>query len=133
MSQSKEPCPCGRIDEDGRAVSLADCCGRWIAGEPAPDAEALMRSRYTAHVLRDNAYLLATWHPSTRPDDATPDPDTKWLGLEVHDHQMVDGSHAIVEFVARYRMKGRGGRLRERSRFVHEDDGRWYYVDGVIR
>ena len=54
MSQSKEPCPCGRIDEDGRAVSLADCCGRWIAGEPAPDAEALMRSRYTAHVLRDN-------------------------------------------------------------------------------
>mgnify|MGYP003576880607 FL=1 len=115
MSQSKEPCPCGRVDDDGRAVSLADCCGRWIAGEPAPDAEALMRSRYTAHVLRDNAYLLATWHPSTRPDDATPDPGTRWLGLEVHDHQMIDGSHAVVESVARSRVKGRGGRLRERS------------------
>ena len=92
-----------------------------------------MRSRYTAHVLRDGAYLLATWHPSTRPADASPDPTTKWLGLEVHDHHIVDASHAEVEFVARYRMQGRGGRLRERSRFVREDDGRWYYVDGEIR
>ena len=92
-----------------------------------------MRSRYTAHVLRDGAYLLATWHPSTRPADASPDPATEWLGLEVHDHQMVDASHAEVEFVARYRMQGRSGRLRERSRFVREDDGRWYYVDGEIR
>jgi SEC-C motif-containing protein len=130
---SQEPCPCGRTDDDGRPLSLADCCGRWLGGEPAPDAEALMRSRYTAHVLRDEAYLLATWHPSTRPDDARPDPATKWLGLEVHDHKVVDGSHAEVEFVARYRMQGRGGRLRERSRFVREDDGRWYYVDGEIR
>ena len=132
-SPSQEPCPCGRTDDSGHPVPLADCCGRWLGGEPAPDAEALMRSRYTAHVLRDEAYLLATWHPSTRPADSRPDPATKWLGLEVHDHHMIDGSHAVVEFVARYRMQGRGGRLRERSRFVREDDGRWYYVDGEIR
>jgi SEC-C motif-containing protein len=92
-----------------------------------------MRSRYTAHVLRDEAYLLATWHPSRRPTDAAPDPATRWLGLEVRDHQKVDGSHAEVEFVARYRVQGRGGRMRERSRFVREDDGRWYYVDGETR
>lgn len=92
-----------------------------------------MRSRYTAHVLRDGAYLLATWHPGTRPADATPDPATKWLGLEVLDFREADGSHAEVEFIARYRVQGRGGRLRERSRFVREPDGRWYYVDGEIR
>lgn len=88
-----------------------------------------MRSRYTAYVLRDDAHLLATWHASTRPAHVMPDPATKWLGLEVHDHQRADESHAEVEFVARYRLQGRGGRLRERSRFVREADGRWYYVD----
>jgi SEC-C motif-containing protein len=42
------------------------------------------------------------------------------------------GEHsAEVEFVARYRVGGRAHRLHETSRFVHED-GRWYYVDGVI-
>jgi SEC-C motif-containing protein len=92
-----------------------------------------MRSRYAAHVLHDASYLLATWHPSTRPADARPDPTTEWLGLEVRDHRMVDHSHAEVEFVARYRMQSRQGHLRERSRFVREDDGRWYYVDGEIR
>jgi SEC-C motif-containing protein len=92
-----------------------------------------MRSRYSAYVLRDEAYLLATWHPSAQPADATTDPATHWLGLEVQDHKVIDASHAEVEFVARYRVQGRGGRLHERSRFVREDDGRWYYVDGVIR
>lgn len=92
-----------------------------------------MRSRYTAYVLGDEAYLLATWHPDTRPADASPDPAVKWLGLDVRDHRVLDGSHAEVEFVARYRVQGRGARLHERSRFVREDDGRWYYVDGGIR
>ena len=92
-----------------------------------------MRSRYTAHVLGHDAYLLATWHASTRPTHAAPDPATKWLGLEVRDHHMVDGSQAEVEFVARYRVQGRGGRMHERSRFVREDDERWYYVDGATR
>ena len=39
------------------------------------------------------------------------------------------GFHAEVEFVARYRVNGRAGRLHERSRFVREAN-RWYYVDG---
>lgn len=116
----------------GKALPFADCCGRWLAGEPAPDAPALMRSRYTAYVLQDETYVLASWHPSTRPAQARPDPDTRWLGLEVRDHQEIDATHAQVEFVARYRVQGRGGRLHERSRFVREPDGRWYYVDGEV-
>ena len=88
-----------------------------------------MRSRYSAFVLGDETYLLATWHASTRPARTEGEPGTKWLGLEVRGNRPVDADHAEVEFVARYRLAGRGVRLHERSRFVRED-GRWYYLDG---
>lgn len=91
-----------------------------------------MRSRYTAFVFGDEAYLLATWHSSTRPRNAISVPGTKWLGLEVRDHREIDATHAEVEFVARYRVESRAVRLHERSRFVREA-GRWYYVDGDIK
>jgi SEC-C motif domain protein len=129
-------CPCGRTDAKGMVLPLERCCGRFVGhfdDTPAPDAQALMRSRYSAFVLRDEPYLLATWHSSTRPPDVRIDPAAKWLGLEVRDHRIVDADHAEVEFVARHRVAGRAVRLHERSRFVREDDGRWYYVDGDIR
>lgn len=88
-----------------------------------------MRSRYSAFVLEDAGYLLATWHPSTRPAEISFEPGTKWLGLEVRDHRVLDEQHAEVEFVARMRHAGRASRLHERSRFVREQ-GRWYYLDG---
>jgi SEC-C motif-containing protein len=98
----------------------------------AQDAEALMRSRYAAYVALDRAWLLETWHPSTRPAQLELDPAIKWLGLEVKSHRPVDDTHAEVEFVARFRVGGgRAQRLHERSRFVKEG-GRWYYVDGDI-
>lgn len=92
-----------------------------------------MRSRYSAYVLRLDDYLQASWHPSTRPLnlDLAEDDGTKWLGLEIKRHQLQDENHATVEFVARYRIDGRGHRLHEISRFVRED-GRWFYVDGDI-
>lgn len=120
-----DACPCG----SGKPYAV--CCGPLHAGEkPAPTAEALMRSRYAAYVLKLEDYLLATWHASTRPSelDLTAD-DSKWLGLEVRAHLTQDETHATVDFVARYRIAGRGHRLHELSRFVRED-GRWYYVDG---
>ncbi|WP_427914553.1 YchJ family protein [Ramlibacter sp. MMS24-I3-19] len=123
-------CPCGRADARGRPRALAQCCGPLLAGQPAPDAELLMRSRYTAYVLGDVAYLRASWDPATCPADVMPDAATKWLGLEVRDHRLIDADHAEVEFVARYRIQGRGGRLHERSRFRRDAQGRWLYVDG---
>lgn len=93
-----------------------------------------MRSRYAAFVLGQANYLLATWHPSTRPATLELEPAIKWLGLEVRSHRILDASHAEVEFVARSRLQGRATRLHERSRFVREPDAhgtpRWYYVDG---
>ncbi len=90
-----------------------------------------MRSRYSAFVLNRNAYLKASWHASTRPAEVPQDDSTQWLGLEVRRHTVKDANHADVEFVARYRTAGRGGRIHERSRFVREA-GRWYYVDGDL-
>ena len=128
-----EGCPCGRLDDGGKPLAYAQCCGRYLDGsEPAPDAPSLMRSRYTAFVRGDEDYLLATWHPSTRPPEAKTEPGTKWLGLEVRDQRELDATHAEVEFIARCRPAASSGpavRLHERSRFVRED-GRWYYVDG---
>ncbi|MDO9116292.1 MAG: YchJ family metal-binding protein [Polaromonas sp.] len=124
-------CPCGRADTRGRPLAYAACCARYLAHDtPAPDAEALMRSRYTAFVLERADYLLATWHASHRPPAIEFDPGVKWLGLDVRQHRLLDDSHAEVEFVARQKNPGSPAvRLHERSRFVREA-GRWYYVDG---
>ena len=125
---SGSTCPCG----SGRALEA--CCGRLHAGTPAADAESLMRSRYSAYVLGLEDYLLATWHPATRPAvlelDATPRP--QWLGLAIKSHTLTDERHATVEFVARYKLNGRAFKLHESSRFERMD-GRWLYVDGEIR
>jgi SEC-C motif-containing protein len=121
---TKEPaCPCG-----GGAYS--QCCGRFIDnGEVPRTAEELMRSRYTAYTLRNEPYLKATWHASTRPAEVFgQDEDVKWLGLEARKH-VPAGDQATVEFVARYKIGGRAHRMHEISRFVRED-GRWFYLDG---
>ncbi|MEF2268582.1 YchJ family metal-binding protein [Janthinobacterium sp. LS2A] len=134
-------CPCG-------GASYASCCGPYIAGDALPPtAETLMRSRYTAFTFRDEPYLLATWHASTRPTDALFAEEEKvhWLGLEVKsalrlrqrkaesDDQTEETNRDSVEFVARYKVNGRAHRLHEVSRFVREagDGGmRWFYLDG---
>lgn len=136
---ASEPCPCGRLAAlaRGRAVPLAyaECCGRYIDhwdAAPAPDAESLMRSRYTAFTQARASYLQATWHASTRPAQLDFDAGARWLGLDVRSQRSTGPEQAEVEFVARYRVSGRAVRLHECSRFVREA-GRWYYVDGDIR
>jgi SEC-C motif-containing protein len=141
MSKSSTPalCPCG-------GGQYASCCGPFIAGAAiAPTAEQLMRSRYSAYTLRDEAYLRATWHASTVPAGPIVDPDEKlqWLGLEVKSALRLRQRKAdlpetqdndTVEFVARFKVGGRAHRLHEVSRFVREPDRlgevRWFYVDG---
>jgi len=123
------PCPCGT------ARPYSNCCGRYHDGPEhlqAPDAQTLMRSRYSAYVLGLRDYLLATWHAGTRPAELEADPPgTKWLGLEVKRADRQDADHATVEFVARSKLGGRAHRLHEVSRFLRED-GRWFYVDGDV-
>jgi SEC-C motif-containing protein len=89
-----------------------------------------MRSRYCAYVLGDEQYLLATWHPSTRPGSIPFNKNQKWLGLNVIDASTTCSAYAEVEFIARSRVSNAAAvRQHERSRFVLEG-GRWFYVDG---
>jgi SEC-C motif-containing protein len=91
-----------------------------------------MRSRYSAFVLCNEQYLLATWHPSRRPDSVPFSPNQKWLGLRIVDSRVTGDDAAEVEFIARSRVSNAAAvRLHERSRFVREG-GRWYYVDGDL-
>ncbi len=87
-----------------------------------------MRSRYDAYVSLDAAYLLETWHVSTRPEKLVLDPGVQWVRLEILGATgggFLD-AEGTVEFVAHYR----GGSQHENSRFV-KVDRRWFYVDGA--
>ncbi|WP_332875820.1 YchJ family protein [Massilia sp. S19_KUP03_FR1] len=143
MPISPSLCPCG-------GGPYAQCCAPYLGGASVPQtAEQLMRSRYSAYTLRDEAYLRATWHASTLPPGAIVDPDEKlqWLGLEVKsalrlrqrkadlpEEQQAGEARDTVEFVARFKVGGRAHRLHEVSRFVRAPDSlgalRWFYVDG---
>ncbi len=125
---AEKKCWCG----SGRR--LKDCCGPILDGErPAGTAEALMRSRYSANVVNNTAYLLASWHPSTRPRSLDGEQRPDWCGLTVLavEGGAEDETEGMVEFRATFRVGGREQVLHERSRFVREK-GRWLYVDGDL-
>lgn len=93
-----------------------------------------MRSRYTAFVREDGAYLLRTWHPETQPETIAFEDDLEWRRLVIVD-RVAGGpfdTEGVVEFEAFWRQGGTRGSLHERSRFVRENRT-WFYVDGDIR
>ncbi|MEV8337439.1 YchJ family metal-binding protein [Leucobacter sp. NPDC077196] len=122
-------CPCGR------GIAFSDCCGPLHAGEPAPTAERLMRSRYSAFAVGDPGYLLRTWDATTRPMGLELDGDLTWQRLFVERAEAGGpfDDEGFVTFTAIAR--GPEGRIeqRERSRFRRAGpDRRWVYVDGSV-
>ncbi|MET8686411.1 YchJ family protein [Streptomyces sp. NPDC004732] len=121
-------CPCGH------PLPYEKCCGRLHRGEAAASTpEELMRSRYCAFAVRDEGYLLRTWHPGTRPPRVEFDPALRWVGLEISDTTEGSAFHTTgtVTFRARYTDGGRPDALHEKSRFERVD-GAWVYVDGTF-
>lgn len=125
----------------GSAMPYAHCCEPFHKGlthrsELPKTAEQLMRSRYAAFVLGLEEYLLASWHPSTRPESLKLDQQqgVKWLGLKIKQTEAggTNDSQGRVEFVARYKINGKATRLHENSRFIKEND-QWFYVDGEMK
>ena len=121
-------CPCGSGEQYG------GCCGpRLDDSNPAPTAEALMRSRYTAFAVGDRDHLLRSWHQRTRPRRLSLDPDQQWVSLQIFGTEaggLFDDT-GTVEFRAAYRRHGKPGVLSECSRFARVN-GKWFYVDGDI-
>jgi SEC-C motif-containing protein len=93
-----------------------------------------MHSRFSAFAVGDAAYLLASWHSSTRPSEVVLDSGIRWLDLEIV--ETVGGGlfdeDGVVEFRARFRNAGsRREVLSERSTFLREDGG-WRYLSGRL-
>ncbi len=90
-----------------------------------------MRSRYSAYALGLHDYLLATWHPDTRPVSLADIEPCKWLRLEITAREAgsEQDDRGKVRFSAWFTVKGRAHRLDEFSSF-ERIDGRWVYCDG---
>ncbi len=121
-------CPCGS------GAGLDTCCGPIVAGAAARTAQALMRSRYTAHVIGDFGHLERTHAPETRGtfDRTAAAGAIEWTGLEIlaSSGGGETDDTGTVEFAARFAQGGRAHVLHELSRFRREL-GRWVYVDGL--
>ena len=126
-------CPCG----SGNAYE--SCCEPYITGkEPAPSAEALMRSRYSAFVVKNVDYLGDTLAPESKHDYDENQVKTwaetsTWLGLEIVSTSkgLADDETGEVEFIAKFRQSGAIHTHHEASRF-EKRDGNWLYLDGDI-
>lgn len=130
---SSEICPCGSGN------LLIGCCGRYHAGQAAPCAEALMRSRYSAYVLGLIDYLLDTTLPVQkssldRESISQWSAQSTWLGLEVENAELLGGKpeHAFVTFTARWHDAAGEHSHRECSAFV-QNQGRWYFIDPTVQ
>lgn len=118
-------CPCGT------GLTFGECCSRYHAGTPAPSAEALMRSRFSAFVTGDEDYLVRTWDPETRPERI----DLADTGIRFYRLDIIDtvaggpfDQTGIVEFEAFYKGTAKGSQ-RERSSFRRQG-GQWVYSTG---
>jgi SEC-C motif domain protein len=86
-----------------------------------------MRSRFSAYARGDAAFVLRTWHPTTRPLGIVGGP--RWIRLEILDRTggALFDSEGTVLFDAHYLDGNKPGVMREDSRFVREG-GEWFYV-----
>lgn len=114
---------------------LSACCGRYHDGEPAPTAEALMRSRYSAFALGLTGYIRDTTRPDQQAgldmqDIADWSRGNHWLGLNIHRTGAAGTQprREFVDFSAHYRdAAGKLHEHRELSLFVRLK-GRWYFI-----
>ncbi|MDP6428793.1 MAG: YchJ family protein [Rhodospirillales bacterium] len=125
-------CPCGS------ARDFEECCGPIIEGAPAPTAEALMRSRYTAYVTGAFDHIENTHAPEVQGDFNRSAAESmalgaKWTGLEIREVTGggADDQTGTVEFVTRFKRGGENYAHHELNNFRRQD-GRWVYVDGDI-
>jgi SEC-C motif domain protein len=121
----------------GVGESTETCCLPVIRGTaPAKTAEALMRSRYAAYVLHEVDHLMASIHPDSpgQADRKTTEAWAKaaeWKGIEIVD-RVAGGeadSEGVVEFKAKFEIKGVPQEHHERARFKRQGN-KWFYFDG---
>jgi SEC-C motif-containing protein len=132
-------CPCRVLEQE--KLSLENCCGPYLSGKKkAPTAEALMRSRYVAYVLKNIDYIDVTQVnvESEKFDKEEAQKwanSSEWKGLEIKKTQKGQGEDAtgVVEFVAHYQDKASGTELRHHeTSLFQKKDGAWFFKEGHI-
>lgn len=118
----------------GSGQPIEDCCLPVIRGErQSKTAVELMRSRYTAFVIGDVDWILASHHPDTRDEVDREEIErwssgSEWLGLRIK--ETIDGeagdSEGIVHFRARYKVGMQQVEHVERARFERYE-GEWLF------
>ncbi|MCC7300830.1 MAG: hypothetical protein IT583_07100 [Verrucomicrobia bacterium] len=117
---------------------LASCCGQWLAGKKsAPTAEALMRSRYTAYVLKNVDYLVNTTLPASREPNLADD-IRSWINQVIWQKLHVlsttaggrSDNEGTVEFIAEFVGPNGTDRHHERSQFK-KVRGVWFYAKAL--
>lgn len=119
---AKTTCPCGSN------VIYSDCCKPLHQGQTAASAETLMRSRFSAFALQLDGYLLSSWHPETRPEQISLEPNTQWKRLEIISASN-DAQQGSVHFKAYYQELNQWHLLEETSKFLFENN-HWFYHSG---
>ena len=113
------------------------CCAPFHLHTAVPEtAEQLMRSRYTAYVLKNIPYVVATTVPSQQTLLETHllqewADNTAWLGLEILKTENLTKTQSAVEFKAIFQGEGEVLTHQERSIFV-KIENRWYFVDPTV-
>ena len=105
--------------------------------EKAKTAEELMRARYRAFEVGDIDFIMKSHDPETveqidRESTEAWSKQSEWLGLEIVSTEAggPDDMAGMVEFVARYKVKGTPLEHRERATF-RKQNGTWFFVDGA--
>ena len=121
-------CPCGS------KTPFDECCAPVIDNKATANTpEELMRSRYTAYVLGESAYLLQSWDIDYRPKSITIENNIQWLYLEILDtHQNTNDEYTgYVTFAATSICDDTLVVMKEKSKFVKKS-GIWFYQDGEL-
>ena len=120
-----EKCYCGS------EKSFENCCNAFIEGIQFPKTpEQLMRSRYSAYVLQNANYLMATTHVSQRKYYFVSEilqwaKSNTWVKLEV-----ITAHENRVEFKAYFLDEKLQAQIHHEYSTFQLENEIWYYVDG---
>lgn len=123
MENSKCYCDTG-LDFD-------NCCGLYLKNNlKAPTALALMRSRFSAYVIKDADYLLDTTHASERKYYSKEDilnwaTTNEWLRLEI-----ISFTETTVAFKAYFLDENKQSQTHYEFSTFKQENNVWYYLEG---
>jgi SEC-C motif-containing protein len=127
--------------DQAHQIDYQNCCGPFVEGKKkAPTAEALMRSRYAAYVVKNIDYIDQTQisldNENFNKEEAEKWANSAdWMGIEIKKTQKGEPNDntGVVEFVAHYKDKASGTELRHHeTSLFQKKDGEWKFREGQI-